>query len=103
MSAAGAARIAVRARIAGRVQAVWYRGWTVDTARALGLGGWVRNCRDGTVEALFVGPPDAVEAMLAHCSIGPPAARVDHIARTNIALAALAPGDGDRFEQRPSE
>lgn len=72
---------AVRARIYGRVQGVWYRGWTVTTASDLGLSGWVRNRRDGSVEALFVGPPDAIETMLARCRKGPPTARVDEVVR----------------------
>jgi acylphosphatase len=71
--------IAVRARIYGRVQGVWYRGWTVATASDLGLAGWVRNRRDGSVEALFVGPPDVIETMLAQCRKGPPTARVDEV------------------------
>ncbi|MBL0929695.1 MAG: acylphosphatase, partial [Alphaproteobacteria bacterium] len=74
-------RIAVRVVISGRVQGVWYRGWTVERARAAGLCGWVRNRKDGSVEAVFAGSPDAVEAMIAECRKGPPAARVDAIAR----------------------
>jgi acylphosphatase len=66
----------VRVRIEGRVQGVWYRGWTVDEARRRGLRGWVRNRADGSVEALFAGPPAAVDAMLEACWAGPPAARV---------------------------
>lgn len=69
-------RKAVRVRIEGRVQGVWYRGWTVDEALRRGLIGWVRNRRDGSVEALFAGPESAVEAMVAACWQGPPAARV---------------------------
>ena len=46
----------VRLSITGRVQGVWYRGWTVDQAKALGLAGWVRNFTDGSVEALVNGP-----------------------------------------------
>ena len=61
----------VRVVIEGRVQGVWYRGWTVETAQALGLHGWVRNLGDGSVEAVF--------AMLAHCHQGPPAARVSSV------------------------
>lgn len=63
----------------GRVQGVWYRGWTVDQAGALGLDGWVRNRRDGTVEILVSGPDAAVEALAARCREGPPAARVDRV------------------------
>ena len=60
----GATDTAVRVRISGRVQGVWYRGWAVDTARNLGVQGWVRNRRDGTVEALFAGPLEAVQRMV---------------------------------------
>ena len=65
--------------IEGRVQGVWYRGWTVDMATRLGLDGWVRNLADGAVEAVFSGSADIVDAMIEHCRSGPPAARVDGI------------------------
>ncbi|MEQ9555824.1 MAG: acylphosphatase [Rhodospirillales bacterium] len=68
--------------ISGRVQGVWFRGWTCEQARALALTGWVRNRRDGTVEAVFSGNPDAVRRMIERCRQGPPAARVDSITRT---------------------
>lgn len=67
--------------ISGRVQGVWFRGWTVQEAEARGLDGWVRNRRDGTVEAVFEGGNEVVEAMIEACRRGPPAARVDHIGR----------------------
>lgn len=70
----------VRAVISGRVQGVWYRAWTQKKAIALGLAGWVRNRSDGSVEALFSGPDDSVDTMLAKCKKGPPLARVDAIA-----------------------
>lgn len=70
---------AVRVRIEGRVQGVWYRGWTVDEAGARGLRGWVRNRADGSVEALFVGDEPAVRDMVAACRKGPPHARVRHV------------------------
>ncbi|WP_176793536.1 acylphosphatase [Rhodospira trueperi] len=69
----------VRVRIKGRVQGVWYRGWTVETARALGLDGWVRNRSDGSVEAVFQGPPAAVDRMIEACHDGPTAARVSAV------------------------
>jgi acylphosphatase len=67
------------AQISGAVQMVWYRAWTVQEAEIRGLDGWVRNRRDGSVEALFCGPADAVDAMLAACREGPPEARVTDI------------------------
>jgi acylphosphatase len=65
--------------IRGRVQGVGYRAWTEYTALERGLQGWVRNRRDGSVEALFVGPPEVVAAMIAACNDGPPGARVTAI------------------------
>jgi acylphosphatase len=70
---------AVRVRITGRVQGVWYRGWTVDQARRLHLAGWVRNRFDGSVEAVFSGPEHAVRAMIDSCRRGPPGAVVREI------------------------
>ena len=61
----------VRVRIAGRVHGVGYRYWTEETAIGLALTGWVRNRRDGTVEALFAGEPEDVAEMLRRCRQGP--------------------------------
>ena len=68
--------------IHGRVQGVFYRGWTVRTAQSLGIAGWVRNLPDGTVEAHLEGSSDAIDAMIAKMHDGPPAARVDRIERS---------------------
>jgi acylphosphatase len=68
-----------RVVVMGRVQGVWFRGATAERARALGLAGWVRNRADGTVEAVFEGAREAVEAALAFCRSGPPAARVERV------------------------
>jgi acylphosphatase len=68
-----------RVVIRGRVQAVGYRAWTEDTALLNGLDGWVRNRRDGAVEAVFAGSRKAVEAMIEACRRGPPSARVETI------------------------
>ncbi len=87
----------VRVRIEGRVQGVWYRGWTVREATRRGLEGWVRNRADGSVEALFSGSGEAVEAMLAACRDGPSAARVDDLA---VAPAAAPAERG--FRQLPT-
>ena len=70
-----------RVMIRGRVQGVGYRAWTEYTALDLGLEGWVRNRRDGTVEALFAGPQEEVETMLKACRQGPPGAHVEAIDR----------------------
>lgn len=71
--------IARRIRIEGRVQGVFFRDWTVETASALGLTGWVRNRDDGSVEALAIGEPSAVERLIAACREGPRLARVDRV------------------------
>jgi len=73
--------VAVRVEIRGRVQGVWYRGWTLDEAARRGLRGWVRNRRDGSVEALLIGPKEKVEDLIEACREGPPAARVDSVQR----------------------
>ena len=69
----------VRVLISGRVQGVWFRAWTKQQATALGLDGWVRNCFDGNVEALFAGPDEAVDTMIAQCCNGPPRACVSAV------------------------
>ncbi len=87
----------LRVIVSGRVQGVWYRGWVVDEARARGLDGWVRNRRDGSVEAVFRGAPEAVAEMIAACRQGPPMARVDAV-QTLPHDDPVSPG----FEQAPS-
>ena len=69
----------LRVRITGRVQGVGFRYWTEATATALGLAGWVRNRRDGAVEAVFQGEAEAVDAMLEACRAGPRFARVAQV------------------------
>ena len=91
-------RTAVRVRISGRVQGVWFRGWTCEQARSLGLDGWVRNRRDGTVEALFAGLTEPVATMVERCRRGPPQARVTELTRTE----ADDPGPIG-FRQAPTE
>jgi acylphosphatase len=65
--------------IRGRVQGIGYRAWTEVTAVERGIEGWVRNRRDGSVEAMFSGEEDDVAAMIAQCRRGPPGARVEAI------------------------
>jgi acylphosphatase len=69
----------VRVRVSGRVQGVFYRVTCARLARDAGLGGHVRNLPDGEVEAVFEGPDDAVDKMIAWCRHGPDLARVDRI------------------------
>ncbi|QLH39841.1 MAG: acylphosphatase [Defluviicoccus sp.] len=79
---AGPIGVARHVRIEGRVQGVWYRGWTVQEAMRRRLSGWVRNRSDGSVEALFAGPDAVVAEMVLLCWQGPDSARVtDVIAR----------------------
>ena len=65
--------------VRGRVQGVGYRAWVADEAGARSLEGWVRNSRNGSVEALFAGRADVVAAMIAACWRGPSMARVDAV------------------------
>jgi acylphosphatase len=74
----------VIATIKGRVQGVNYRFWTEQMANRLGLAGWVRNARDGSVEALFSGKAEDVEVMLSACRTGPRTASVADIKVVDI-------------------
>ena len=69
----------LRLVISGRVQGVGYRDWMVAEAERRGIAGWVRNRRDGTVEALVHGAPEKVDALIAACREGPRAAAVTEI------------------------
>ena len=72
-------KISVQVVVQGWVQGVYFRAFTRDQARMLGLSGWVMNRRDGTVEAFFEGEKTKVEQMVAWCRQGPPSARVDRV------------------------
>ena len=87
----------VRAVVSGRVQGVWFRAWTAERATALGLSGWVRNRRDGTLEAVFSGENSAVDRMIEAARRGPPLARVENIS-VSEADGPVASG----FETRPT-
>lgn len=89
--------IARHLTISGRVQGVWYRDWTVQTAQGLGIRGWVRNRQDSSVEAVAIGEEEAVEAFIARCRLGSPASRVDGVGVTPIDAEPL-----DGFEKRPT-
>lgn len=83
--------------IRGRVQGVGYRVWTEVTALERGLEGWVRNCHDGSVEAVFGGPEGDVAAMIAQCRRGPPGARVEAIDQREATPDEIALRRGDEL------
>ena len=88
-------------RIHGRVQGVSYRASLAAQAGRLGLKGWLRNRRDGTVEALLAGADDALDALETWAWQGPPLARVTRVERQ--ATAAQPGGDlAEAFETRPT-
>ena len=68
-----------RVVVSGRVQGVFFRDETRRRARSHGVAGWVANRRDGSVEAVFEGPREAVESMVRWCGRGPSGARVDDV------------------------
>lgn len=78
----------VELRITGRVQGVNFRAWTREEAERRGLGGWVRNREDGSVEARFSGPAGTVDEMIALCREGPMAARVDSVETREVEAEA---------------
>jgi acylphosphatase len=89
--------------IQGRVQGVGYRAWVEWEATARGLEGWVRNRRDGSVEALFAGAEQAVAQMIAACRQGPPAARVDALKEEAVhASGSDLRLPGERFSVLPT-
>ena len=89
--------------VRGRVQGVGYRAFVEHEAQRRGMHGWVRNRRDGTVEALFAGPRAAVEAMIEACRRGPMSARIDALdQREGAETDLLEDGEGDRFSVLPT-
>ncbi len=87
-------KIRAHAFISGRVQGVFFRMETKRAAQRFGVFGWVRNRRDGTVEALFEGDKHQVDAMLAWCNAGPPHA---HVIEAKVDREEYA-GEFDSFE-----
>ena len=88
-----------RLTIRGRVQGVGFRESLIEVAREHGVAGWVRNRRDGSVEALLQGESEAVERAIMWCRDGPPAARVSGVE------VAEEPASGmlDGFVRRSTE
>jgi acylphosphatase len=90
-------RRTIQVGIEGRVQGVGFRAFIEMNAHELGLEGWVRNRRDGSVEAVFQGASDAVANMLQRCQEGPPASRV-----TGVTPIGEGVGAFEGFEVRPT-
>ena len=89
--------------IRGRVQGVGFRYWVEEQAMARNLEGWVRNRRDGSVEALFAGPADVVSEMIASSRRGPPSARVEAVQEEPASVDALnLRRPGERFSVLPT-
>ena len=92
-----------RAIFRGRVQGVGFRAFVEDVAARTGVGGWVRNRRDGTVEAVFAGDAKAVEDTVAACRKGSYAARVDGLDAREAGAGELAlRGDREKFAVLPT-
>jgi acylphosphatase len=87
----------------GRVQGVGFRVFVEDAAVRRRLEGWVRNRRDGSVEAVFAGPAETVNAVIETCRKGPPGSRVDTIDRREARADEFAlRGDRDAFVVLPT-
>ena len=91
------ATVVRRLNIFGQVQGVGFRYHFSEQAQRLGITGWVRNRRGGSVEAMIAGSPEAVEALLAWARLGPPAAQVERV-EVSEAEGAFA-----GFEMRPTQ
>ena len=89
--------IARSIRIEGHVQGVFFRDWAIEAARAIGVSGWVRNRRDGSVEAYVVGEPNLVERFTDRLREGSPASHVDRIDAQEAALQLV-----DGFTRKPT-
>jgi len=81
--------------VTGRVQGVFFRAWTQQMARELGVNGWVRNAADGSVEAHLEGDEAAVKALVQRLNEGPPSAEVERVDVEDVAAEGLS-----RFEVR---
>ena len=86
--------VSVHVVVRGRVQGVGYRAFIEREAALRGLRGWVRNRRDGTVEAVLSGRAEAVREAIECCRAGPPAARVETIDQRAASAGDLALGGG---------
>ncbi|MCW5681713.1 MAG: acylphosphatase [Xanthobacteraceae bacterium] len=89
--------------VTGRVQGVGYRAFVEREAKARGLEGWVRNRRDGSVEAVVAGEADKIDALIAACRNGPPASQVENIEQKDAGHGELdSRNAGERFSVLPT-
>lgn len=88
----------VHVRIEGRVQGVGFRAFVERHALAAGVQGWVRNRRDGAVEAVLHGPAEVVAELLRRCEEGPPSSIVDSVEVIGEGVGAFS-----GFEVRPTD
>jgi acylphosphatase len=89
------ARVGRRVRVTGDVQGVFFRVWTQEQARNLGVTGWIRNASDGSVKAHFEGDQAAVEQLIDRMHDGPPGAAVEDVEAVESVVEGL-----ERFEVR---
>jgi acylphosphatase len=89
--------------VRGRVQGIGYRAFVEHAALKLGLAGWVRNRRDGSVEAVFAGAPEKLDAIIEACRHGPLGARVDALDQRDGGAGDLAlRRTGELFSMLPT-
>ncbi len=88
-------QVALRVRVRGRVQGVFFRAWTRQQADMLGIGGWVRNAPDGSVEAHLEGEQSAVQQLVQRLHRGPASAEV-----SGVEAEAAIPEGAPNFEVR---
>jgi len=85
----GSAGIVRHVMLRGRVQGVGFRAFVAETAYRHGADGWVRNRRDGSLEAVFAATPAIVELVVAACKVGPAGARVDALHQRDVDFSLL--------------
>ncbi len=90
-------KVRAHVRVEGRVQGVYFRSYTRRHAESLGVTGWVRNCPDGRVEAIFEGEEKDVRRMVDWCRLGPPGAYVTDV---NVQWEPRDKGEFDAFHIR---
>jgi acylphosphatase len=87
--------IARHVRVTGLVQGVFFRAWTKEQADELGVTGWVRNCRDGSVEAQIEGDAQSLDQLVDRLRRGPPSARVE-----DLQAEEVQPDGSEQFDVR---